>query len=338
MTTKAGSDAVDNALPSGDSRSLAHTLTPALLEACNGRLFDIAWFRTDWQHGGAATAKGRWHDDQLGARDVIVKLPVNARELQWTQRLQDARDQLSPGEPHFASVVPRLFQSNIELGGYDFAWIVIEALPHGPLAVHWDEGHIPRIAAAAARFYHSASGYTVDRAGRTESWPKLLDQARESVKMNDLGERRRWQEAHKRLQKSLEAIVAEWNSRTPLEWLHGDLHPANCMCRTGAHDAPVVLIDLAEVHAGHWIEDAIYLERLLWARPDRLKVHKPVKAIAEARRALGLPCEGDYQRLAAIRRLLLAATAPAFLRTEGNATHLSACCERMEQSLTHLHC
>ena len=50
----------------------------------------------------------------------------------------------------------------------------------------------------------------------------------------------------------------------------------------------MVLIDLAEVRPGHWVEDAVYLERLHWARPERLKGRNPVKLLAAARRRLGL--------------------------------------------------
>ena len=101
-------------------------------------------------------------------------------------------------------------------------------------------------------------------------------------------------------------------------------------------EGDVALIDLAEVHAGHWVEDAVYLERLLWARPERLKSHKPVKAIAKARKAHGLDVDKDYPRLAMIRRALLAATAPKFIKSEGSPAHLAACLNWLETSLRDL--
>ena len=108
------------------------------------------------------------------------------------------------------------------------------------------------------------------------------------------------------------------------------------MSRHSIEDGPGCLIDLAEVRAGHWIEDAGYLERQLWARPERLKRHKPVRLVAAARKRLGLPVSADDARLATIRRLLLAASAPKFLRSEGHPKHLEACLSRLERGLTEL--
>ena len=84
---------------------------------------------------------------------------------------------------------------------------------------------------------------------------------------------------------------------------------------------------------GHWIEDAIYLERLLWTHPDRLKRFKIVKSLATRRKELGLANGPDYQRLAAIRRTLLSATAPAFMKSEGSASHLSHCLDQLQRNM-----
>ena len=138
------------------------------------------------------------------------------------------------------------------------------------------------------------------------------------------------------MRSKLDGLVEQWRARHADQWLHGDLHLANAMCRTGDADDAVCLIDLAEVHAGHWIEDAIYLERQLWARPERLKSDPPVKAIAKARKALGLFVGEDYVRLAAIRRTLLAATAPRFIKSEGHPVYLDACLDRLDRSLAEL--
>jgi hypothetical protein len=108
------------------------------------------------------------------------------------------------------------------------------------------------------------------------------------------------------------------------------------MSRVSMDAGPVCLIDLAEVHAGNWIEDAVYLERQLWARPQRLHPHKPVKALAAARKRLGLHVESEYPRLAMIRRGLLAATAPRFIKSEGHPAYLDACLERLEIALNDL--
>ena len=113
------------------------------------------------------------------------------------------------------------------------------------------------------------------------------------------------------------------------------ISPTRCRATAIDHGA-VTLIDLAEVHAGHWIEDAVYLERQLWARPERLEVCDPVAEIAAVRAELGLPVEDDWPRLALIRRGLLAATAPDFLRSEGHPRHLHACLEWLERAVREL--
>ena len=140
----------------------------------------------------------------------------------------------------------------------------------------------------------------------------------------------------KALRHRLDPVIAEWERRDVSHWLHGDLHLANAMSRVGADHGPVCLIDMAEVHSGHWVEDAVYLERQLWAKPDRLRVHKPVKEMAAARRRLGLSARADYPRLARIRRALMAATAPRFIKSEGHPAHLDACLHWVETALSEL--
>lgn len=313
--------------PSLDSQTLASSLTPMLEASCEGRLRNLRWFRADWQRGGAATAHAEFTDDQNQTHRVIVKLPVGASELTWTRRLQC-------GEQH--PVIPRLHASGDAVGGFDLAWIVIEALPHGPLGARWQDSSILRIAEAAARFHHAASTFIIDRVPVQEDWTALLKAARDSVQTNHLAEKSRWTAALKTLAARLDALVREWNHRAMDTWVHGDLHPANAMCRHSNDNAEVVLIDLAEVRPGHWIEDAVFLERLFWAHPDHIKIHKPVRAIGDARKRLGLPVNDDDRRLAAIRRALLAATAPKFMKTEGNPAHLAACLNRLEASLLEL--
>lgn len=94
-----------------------------------------------------------------------------------------------------------------------------------------------------------------------------------------------------------------------------------------------VLIDLALVHPGHWVEDAVYLERLFWGRPDAFGGLKPVSFLAQTRRDLGLSCDDDYTRLANVRRVLMAACVPAFLRHEGHPRYVSAALGVLQRSL-----
>jgi len=313
---------------SADHRSLAATLAPLVAESCGGRLGPVTWFRTDWQRGGAATGKSRYVLDDGSILPVILKLPVNRREYLWTQRLQN-------GDPRNC-VVPQLLACGETLGGYDLAWIVIEAFPHGPLGLHWHDDHIPRLAQAAAQFHLAASRFLVDQVPTSEPWQEMLAAAGQAIKTNHTHHEQRWSVALRTMRSRSDKLIREWNEREESQWLHGDLHLANAMSRIGADTGPVCLIDLAEVHAGHWVEDAIYLERQLWAMPERLKVHKPVKDLASARRALGLPVEADYPRLAAIRRALLAATAPRFIKSEGRPAYLEACLQRLEIALNEL--
>lgn len=311
----------------GNVQSLASSLAPHLQNACQNRLSAITWFRTDWQRGGAATGRATYTDEHGHEHAVIVKIPVGDRELTWTRRLQSDDSDL---------IVPRLFAGDDHLNGYDFGWLVIERLPFGPLGASWHEGHIARIAEAIARFHHAAHPYPIDREPRVEDWHELLEGVRRNLKDNAIDRKQQWTQAVKTLQQKLDALVSEWRARPVDDWVHGDLHIANAMSRVAIEHGPVCLIDLAEVRPGHWIEDAIYLERQFWAVPERIKETKPVRAVADARRALNLPVDSEYPRLAMIRRALLASTAPRFLRSEGDPRYLAACLDRLESSLSQL--
>jgi len=312
--------------PVDDPRHLAETLAPVLAEACHGRLSKLSWFRTDWQRGGAATGTALYRVDDEATVAVVVKLPVVHRELLWMRRLQDGDD----------LVVPRLYASGETLGGYDLSWLVIEHFDHGPLGTRWHDDHVTRIADAAARFQMAAMAWPVDQPARSEPWDDLIKQAQKSLRTNPVPRRQEWRAAIKALRSHLDSIVEDWEARDTAQWVHGDLHLANAMSRVSMESGPVCLIDLAEVRAGHWVEDAVYLERQLWARPQRLKGHGPVKAIAAARRCRRLPVEDDYPRLAMIRRALLAGTALGFLQSEGDPRYLDACLGRLERAVVEL--
>ncbi len=310
-----------------DSRSLAASLEPVLSQACAGRLSPITWFRADWQRGGAATGTGLYAIEGASA-EVVVKLPVVPRELTWVERLQD------PGDPDL--VVPRLYASGMELAGYDLAWMVIERFPFGPLGVHWHDGHTARMAEAAARFHAAAGRYECDQLPKREDWEEQLRATAQSLRINAIPRRQEWHTALKALHGRLDRVLDQWEARDARHWLHGDLHLANAMSRVSMDSGPVCLIDFGEVRAGHWVEDAVYLERQLWPRPERLKALSPTKAIATARKRLGLPVDPDYPRLAAIRRALLAATAPGYMRSEGDPRHLESCLDWLQRALADL--
>lgn len=309
-----------------DPRSLAAALAPALCETCEQRLDDISWFKADWQRGGAATAAAQYRDDDGQSVPVVIKLPVVQRELTWTRRLQ-------PTDGHaMDSVVPRLFRSGDQVGGYDLAWIIIERFEHGPLGLQWHDDHVRRICRAAAEFHKATSRFPIDQPPRVEQWHELITTAREDARTNEIPEQQRWNEAMKALTHRLDDLVAEWRARPITHWVHGDLHIANAMSRHGLDSGPVSLIDLAEVRPGHWVEDAVYFERQLWARPERMEKN-PVKTMARARKKLGLPVDENDNRLAMIRRALLAGTAPHFMKSEGHPVYLHACLEWLEKAL-----
>src|SRR5687767_10035935 len=73
-----------------DAHSLGVSLGPALLRHCEGRLTHLEWFRSTWQHGGAATGFARWRDDDGADSDVLVKVPVSPLEHHWTTHLSAA--------------------------------------------------------------------------------------------------------------------------------------------------------------------------------------------------------------------------------------------------------
>lgn len=310
--------------------TLATNLLPTLRDACGGCLGDVSWFRADWQRGGASTGRAGWSVDGSEPREVIVKFPVVPRELYWTRRLQNPE-----GTP--PAVVPQLLASGTSLGSYDLAWMVIERLPYGPLGLRWHKNHITRVAAAAARFQAETANLPVEEAGqRVEDWQALLGQSRASLRDNAIANRPAWTEAVKQVQRVHDDLVERWRARDTTHWIHGDLHLANALSRDSVQSGDVVLIDLAEVRPGHWTEDAVYLERQLWGRPDRLDATRPVREMARARRRLDLPVREDAHELADVRRILMAATGPAFLSTEGHPRHLAGALAQLQAALNRL--
>ncbi|MEM9084235.1 MAG: phosphotransferase, partial [Planctomycetota bacterium] len=127
-------------------------------------------------------------------------------------------------------------------------------------------------------------------------------------------------------------------------WIHGDLHLGNLMRRT--EDSPwcdyaggpiAVLLDFAEMRTGHWVEDAVYLERQHWgAPPEVTKGIKPVSMLARARRNLMLEVNDEDHRLADLKRAISAAVAPALLHVEGNADYFNGALRVLEQSAERL--
>ncbi len=313
------------------SHGLAHQLAPVLHDVCEGRLGDIRWFRSDWQRGGAATGYSTFKDDARSQEplDVVIKLPVGPGEYKFTTGLA-ATD----------APTPRIVAHGVELGGYDLAWFVMEKLPGSPLAEDRKKKSFEDLCKAAASFYKHALAL----GGPTEpqeptDWDAIFERAREAVRDNDIPDAQRWNQSIKAAQRALPILLPTWRARSQTEWRHGDLHLGNAMMRPD--DSPwgepgCVLLDLAQIQAGHWVEDAVYMERIYWGHPEALCGAKPVKSIARARKSLGLPCDDDYARLANIRRVLIAAGVPAFLDREGHPSYLHGALEVLDRTLAQL--
>src|SRR6185436_13238004 len=236
-----------------DHSALAVALEPALIAACDGDLSGIEWFRSTWQSGGAATGR---------TEDVVVKLPVGPAEYLWTRGMEGmdapegAHCELARG------CTPRVFAAGLELGGYDLAWLVVERLPGTPLSHHLGPRDLNDLLASVAEWYQRAASLrAIDREPHRRDWAQTLARARNALRDAEIPDHHRWVEAVKHTQKALPHLVERWEARPINTWCHGDLHPGNAMRRApepgDADPGKVVLIDLALVHAGHWVEDAL---------------------------------------------------------------------------------
>ncbi len=317
----------------GESSSLAAMLCPVLRQICDGRLSAVQWFRSAWQAGGASTGTATYQVTPSRAVEVVVKLPVGPREYEWTT----GAGRCAPDTEDHHGPTPRVLAAGTELGGYDLAWLVVEKLDGQPVSAMLSKDTIEGLLQAAADWYCAASSLReLDKAGPppTEDWMGLIAKGRAAVRNNAIPNEQRWNEALKQTQRILPRLLAIWQARSINAWCHGDLHPGNAMMRRLPHRSPsCVLIDLALVHAGHWIEDALYLERLFWAKPELLFGVKVVATLARFRRERGLETSDDYGAVAQIRRILMAATVPAFLEHEGHPKYVHAALETLERTL-----
>lgn len=351
--------------PAPPVSGLGSSLEPLLRQACGNRLSAVRWFRSPWQRGGGSTGLATLATDHAGEVDVVVKLPVGPVEHRWSTLLSNAADPACPS--------PRILASGLEVGGYDLGWLVMERLPGEPLAHACDAAAITHLLHALHRWQQHAAAAAkragLDAAaGRTPGpSPAELEAAivrsRDVLKRTTLPEAQKWNNQLKAVHRALPNLLAIWADRPMTCWCHGDTHPGNALCRgprpratsnsTGppatadpaatansnlnAADcpdaSPVVLIDLALVHAGHWIEDALYLERVHWGRPDGLFGVNAVSTLARLRREAGLRDTEDYGRLAAARRVLAAACAPGLVEREGSPRYLHAALEIINKYL-----
>jgi hypothetical protein len=329
----------------GDTQGLASSLAPVLREQCGSKLGPIEWFRCAWQAGGAATGFSVWTEPDGTQVPVLVKIPVGPSELAWTVALGgEPEGSMPPGPEQVpgSGVTPRVFASGSTIGGYDLAWFVTERLEGPPLSQRLDEAGVRDILSACVDFHQlAASVRPVEEAPKRQDWDKAIDDARQRVRTHALPESGRWGDALRKVHKHIHLLVGRWESRSADTWCHGDLHPGNALPRAAARGSAsprrCVLIDLALVHPGHWIEDAVYLERQFWGHEEMLHGVKPVSCLAQIRRERGLPTNDSYGDLASVRRVLMASLVPLFVDREHNAKYMHTALEVLEKYLPQVH-
>lgn len=325
--------------------SLGVSLGPALHDACGDRLGDIEWFRSPWQQSGAATGLTAWRLPNGRVIDAIVKAPVGYREYFWSTRLGEVDPMWWESDAYRNMPVPRVVAEGTELGGYDIAWIVQERIAGQTVTKLLDADRLRQLFFAAARFH--AHTRKIRPAERTEpagepDWREILDRARTRAIDNALDRLDEWLGAIDAVDRLLPALLDRWHARPMDTWCHGDLHPGNVMIRDGCSGMNgsvggdprcAVLIDFSLVHAGHWVEDALYLERMYWGHEGNLQGIDPVRCLAEHRALLGLHADESDETLADVRRLLMGVTSPAFLRHENEPVYLAAALDRIRSIL-----
>jgi aminoglycoside phosphotransferase (APT) family kinase protein len=312
-----------------DAHALGSALAPAIVEACQGRLSRIEWFQSSWQRGGAATGFATYERTSGERVPVMVKVPVGPDEYRWTNLLAHY------GSEHPEAPTPRVLASGTGVGGHDLAWLVIERLTGQTLHQGWCRESLEDLLRAAAQMQALAqASAAIEPRAERHDWEQQIERARRVARESSLPEAQHWKESEKKVRRVLPHLVGLWAMRPINTWCHGDLHPGNAMRReTGSGRAACVLIDLALVHPGHWIEDAIYLERQFWGKPEALFGVHAVSTLARFRREAGLKTDGDYGLLANVRRVLMAACAPAHLAAEGNPRYLHAALETIDRVL-----
>lgn len=372
---------VNAGMSAEDADGLAHMLEPVLRDHCGGRLGPIEWFRSQWQRGGAATGFSLWSFENGGCVPVLVKLPVGPVEYRWTSRLgkvDDASWAEGAGLPVPRVVACGTEVGGYDLAWVVVERL--SGSPLGRNGSHLVEQDVRDMLEAVVEFQSRAvAAHPVDakaaRSVKEPDWEALIERGREGARDHVIANAPRWSEALRQVGRALPGLLKTWHARPINAWCHGDVHPGNAMRRTKESGSPTlpggengfaigggaplgstvaeregelageggcVLIDMALVHPGHWLEDALYLERQFWGHEQYLHGIKPVSELARLRRERGMSGggsgggaaeDGDYAHLACVRRVLAAACAPALIEREGNPKYIHAALEVVEKFL-----
>ena len=320
-------------------QGLASTLGGDVIEQCRGQLGEISWFKTTWQHSGAGTGFATWTTKKGVEIECVVKVPIGYREYYWTKRLGLVHEDDWERSSSLSLATPRVLAAGYELGEHDFAWLVMEKFKNPPLASSLDASSMWEIFEAAAEFQAAAVLEEIvdpKKLPKGKEWGADLEKAIREVDAHAMEHAERWTRAIERVLENLGVFADRWINRSVDTWCHHDLHARNAMRRISNNPeihGRCALIDLALVAPGHWVEDALYIERLYWGHEDLMCGVDPVETLGRCRVALGLPVDGDSEEIAGVRRVLMAATCPNYLRTEGNQLYLNAALERLEHLL-----
>lgn len=350
---------MDREAPPHTTDCLGASLVPALIEATGGRLREVQFFRSIWQRGGASTALGKFAASD-GLIDVVIKLPIAYNEYRWGRELADAAGD-DPHSPVPRVLAGGLELGGYDLAwliveklsGHVVPTGVSQAPPVDAEQCAYPDRRSENCAAIQSMLLAVAKmQFLAERIrpieeldlGKGSEWERAIASSREAVRRATFPDSQKWHNQLKAVARNLPSLLLRWTHRGVNAWCHGDLHPGNAMCRPGVpplclstaggfspdtglpnitvERPPCVLIDLALVHPGHWLEDAMYLERVFWGRQHLLGNINTLKCLAAYRRQLGLPCTGDYGLLANVRRVLTAAAAPGLFEREGNVGYL----------------
>ena len=321
-----GSHSHDSQGDDNFAASLGPSLEPALRDACalsGCNLERIYWFKSRWQRGGASTGSVNIITPDGFKHQAVVKVPVGYKEYKWTIGLS-ARAQ--PAEMH-QHPTPLIFAHGTEVGSHDLCWLVMEKLPSHPLAHGMAETDVQDMMAATAAMQAAAIAHQpVSGQPPSPNWERVIEKSRECIRRGRIDNAQHWLNAFKAVHRCLPSLTLKWQERPINAWCHGDLHPGNAMRRGAApgsgRPGQCVLIDLALIHPGHWIEDALYFERVYWGQSNLIHNVNLVSALSAARRSLGLAATGDYGMLASVRRVRMATAAPGLVEREGNPKYL----------------